>query len=101
MNKNLEEIVEDPMYSAEAGSFSKAAVFIFIGTFIYEAFFTSSNPGQILGGAFLFVGMFVASILVAAPLFFIRKKYSLGLLTDILLIGSVVYFTHVSFQWLF
>lgn len=101
MNKNFKEVTEDPLYSSEAGSFSKVAVFVFIGIFIYEAFFTSASPGLVWGGVFLFAGMFVASIFIAAPLFFIRKKYSLGLLTDILLIGLIIYFTHVVFQWLF
>lgn len=101
MSKTMKEISEEPTYATEASSFSKASIGIFIGTCIYEFFFTSANSGMIWGVVFLLVGIFVVSIIIAAPLFYIRKRYSLGLLTDILLVGLVIYLTHTIFQSLF
>jgi len=89
------------IYEAEAASFSKASLFIFIGTFLYQIFFTTAQPSLVAGVVFFFIGLFVVSILIAAPLMYIRKRYEIGLLTDIVLMVSVIYLTSSLFQYLF
>lgn len=102
MTKNLNDIVSNKNYDAEATVASKAAIFTFIGTFIYEVFFTEASSGLIFGAMFLFIGMFITSIIVAMPLFILKKKFlSLTLIIDVLGFLLVVYLTHVVFQFLF
>jgi|GEM_PF-3541664 len=98
----LSDIANDSNYDKEASSVSKAAVFTFIGTFIYEAFFTDASSGLVFGAVFLFVGMFVASIGISMPFFILIKRFpSFTLVLDILSFVVIIGVTHLAFQGLF
>lgn len=102
MNEKLESIVNDPNYNDEASYASKATLFTFVGTFIYEVFFTEASSGLVFGAVFLFIGMFVTSIGISMPLFILRKKFpSFTLILDTLSFITTVYTTHLAFQFLF
>ncbi len=102
MNTKLNDIVTDKNYDNEASAASKATVFAFIGTFLYEVFFTEASSGLVFGAIFLFVGIFVASIGISMPFFILKKKFpKLTLVLDILSFVVTVYITHLAFQFLF
>lgn len=102
MSTDFKDIVNDPNYSTEATSASKATIFVFIGTFIFELFSIDSSVGLIGGAIFLLVGLFVVSIAISMPLFIMKKKYTkVTLIFDVLGFIITVFVTSVLFQLFF
>lgn len=72
---DVEKIVNDPGYDAEATGASKATIFTFIATFIGCLFYFENTVGIIGGAVFVVVGMFAVSVLISAPTFILKKKF--------------------------
>ncbi len=99
---SLEEAAKDPNYNAAAAAASKAACFAFIGTFLYMLFGTSVSPGLIGGAIFFGVGIFVASLGIAAPLMVARVKApTLSPVAPIANIAITIFATRWVYLWLF
>jgi hypothetical protein len=98
----LKEIVGDPNYNASAMSASKATIFVFVATFGYLALFSGISPGFIGGAAFFFIGIFVVSIVISMPLFFIRAKAPRwGAIFSVADIVLTIFLTRAVYFWLF
>ena len=99
---NLEDVANDPNYDAAASSASKGTTFVFIATCVYLFIFTDSAPGWLGGSTFVFVGMFVVSIAISMPFFFLKSiAPRVSLLTSIAEIAATVFITRAAFLWLF
>jgi len=86
----------------EAAKASKFTIGIFLVTFCYFTFLTDASPGYLAGSGFLIVGMFVVSILIAFPLFFIQ--YQLPRLAPVLMLANTaatIALTSFVYMWLF
>jgi hypothetical protein len=63
---------DHPQSDEAASQLSKNYIFLFACTTIGLMIFSSASPGWVFGAAFLGAGMFAISILVAAPMFWLR-----------------------------
>ena len=98
----LDEIVNDPSYESAAGEASKATIFVFFGTFAYLIFFTDVSPELIGGTIFAVVGMFATSLVIAAPLFLIKRRWPMiALLVNIAEIATTIIVTWAAYMWFF
>lgn len=99
---DLEEITKDSGYDAEASGASKATIFTFIGTFVACLFLFENTAGLISGATFVIVGMFVASLLISAPLFLLKKKYpGASILFGLLDVVITIFATVMVFSYFF
>jgi hypothetical protein len=62
-------------YTVAASAQSKAASFLFIGTFIYLIVTTGISTGIFGGLLFFIIGIFAVSLLIAAPLFLLKVSF--------------------------
>jgi hypothetical protein len=90
-----------PNYAAAASS-AKTTIFVFLATFAYLAFFSGRDaPGLIGGTAFLFIGIFVVSLIISMPLFLLRAKIPrLGWLISIADVALTILLTRAVYLWL-
>ena len=99
---DLKEIAKSPGYDNVASAASKSTIFVFLATFGYLAFFTNTSPGLFGGIAFVTVGIFVISILVAMPLFLLKSKFpKLAAIAVVLNIAITVLLTRFVYLWIF
>jgi len=99
---DLKNIIDDPNYDAHATVASKSTIFTFIATYAYLVFYEGYSPGFIGGGAFFIIGMFVVSLVISMPLFFLGLKFKkLSPIISLVDIGATVALTWFAFIWLF
>ncbi|MDO7597385.1 MAG: hypothetical protein MUR51_06850 [Pseudomonadota bacterium] len=81
---------------------SKSAIFTFIATFIACLFLLDNTASLFTGAIFIFVGMFTASVAVAMPFYFYKKKhlkaYSIVSMIELLL---TIFLTVMFFSYFF
>jgi hypothetical protein len=99
---DIEEIVKQPGYDAAASGASKASILVFALTFAYMVFFSGVSPGIFGGTIFFLIGIFVVSLVVAAPLFLLKSKFpQLALVVSIADIAVTVFLTRFVYLWIF
>jgi hypothetical protein len=62
-------------FYAHSSTGSKRAIFTFIATLIACLLLLDNTAGLFTGAIYVFVGMFTASVAVAMPFYFYKKKY--------------------------
>jgi hypothetical protein len=98
----LSEIVEHPNFDSAASGAAKTTIFVFVATFGYLVFLSGVSPGLIGGAAFFVIGIFAASLLIAAPLFYLRVKLPrLAPLVSIADLAITILVTRAVYLWLF
>lgn len=101
MNK-LQEISSQPDYDAKASSFSKLILATFFISYVYMILTTSSGAGWIGLVAFLLVGLFISSIVIAMPFFLVQRIYpKISIVVVIIGIIATFYITKIVFNWTF
>ncbi len=85
MNK-LQQISSQPDYNAKANSFSKLIMAVFFISYVYMVFTVSGDVGGwIWATLFLIGGLFLTSILIAMPLFILKRLFpSISILITVL-----------------
>lgn len=98
MNK-LQQISSQPDYNAKASSFSKLIMAVFFISYVYMVFTASGNAGSwIWATLFLIGGLFVSSILIATPLFILKRLFpKASVLITILSIVVTFFITKLLF----
>jgi len=101
MNR-LQKISKQPNYDVEASAFSKFIMFIFFISYIYLVFFEGGDPsGWIKATFFFFVGLFISGVLIAMPLFLLKKIFpKFSILINLLAIIITFLITRFFFLWL-
>jgi|SRR5690606_5790468 len=99
---DLKEAVQSPGYEAAASTASKATIFVFIATFAYMTFFSEASSGLVGGVLFFAGGIFIASLVIAMPMFLLKSKApKLSGVVSFLEIAVTIYLTRFAFLWLF
>ena len=99
---DIEEIAKQPGYDLAASDASKATIVVFVAMFVYMVFFSGVSPGLFGGAAFLVVGIFVVSIVVAMPLFLLRSRFpKVTFLASIIDIAVTILLTRFVYLWVF
>jgi hypothetical protein len=97
----LNEYSEQPGYDSVASAHSKAQIFLFIGMSVFKFFSVDYSVGILWGALFVVIGMFVVSILVAAPMLFLKLKTpALSGLFDVFGSGLTLVLTYLAFDFL-
>lgn len=95
----LTDYSEQPGYEAVASSHSKAQIFLFIGMCIFKFVSLDYSISILWGALFVVVGMFAVSILIAAPMLFLKLKApSVAGLVDVLGSGLTLVITYFLFD---
>jgi len=95
-------ITDGPEYDKAAAAFSMSTIAYFLATFVYLVMFSGSKPSFLYGAGFVLAGMFISSIMIAFPLFFI--KYQIPKLAPIIVIANIlltIFVTRAAYLWLF
>jgi hypothetical protein len=101
MNK-LSEISSQPDYDSKASSFSKLIIATFFISFVYMIFTSLNITGWVGLIIFLFVGLFVSSIVIAMPFFIIKKMFpKISIIIVIVSIITTFYITKIVFNYIF
>jgi len=101
MNK-LQEISNHPDYDSKASSFSKLIIAVFFISYVYIIFTNSNNVGWVGIIVFLFAGLFISSIVIAAPFFIIKRIFpKISTIVVIISIITTFFITRVVFNLVF
>ncbi|MFH0854146.1 MAG: hypothetical protein V1891_01505 [bacterium] len=99
---NLQEISSQPDYNAKASSFSRSIITTFIISLVYLIFTTSNHINWLGIVVFLFVGLFISSIVIAMPFFMIKRLFpKISIIITIVSIITTFYVTKIIFDWSF
>jgi hypothetical protein len=99
---DIEEIAKQPGYDSAASGASVKTIGVFVATFVYMVFFSGVSPGLFGGAAFLVVGIFVVSIVIAMPLFLLKSKFpKVAFLASIIDIAVTIFLTRFVYLWIF
>jgi hypothetical protein len=101
-NKQKERAVTESRFYAHTSTGSQKAIFVFIATFIACLFLLDNSADPFTGSIFVFVGMFTASVAVAMPFYFYKKKhlnvYSIVSMIELLV---TIFLTVMFFSYFF
>ena len=100
---SLSEIADDPRYDTAATAASKSTIAWFLCVSAYMTFFSGAPaPGWLGGAAFLGAGIFVVSVLIAMPLFLLRRKVPRLWLVFVIADAAItIVGTRAAYLWLF
>ena len=98
MNK-LQQISSQPDYNEKASSFSKLIMAVFFIAYVYMVFTASGDTGSWIWVAlFLLGGLIVSGILIASPLFILKRLFpEVSVLITILSIIVTFFITKTLF----
>ncbi|HEC58764.1 hypothetical protein LCGC14_0468010 [marine sediment metagenome] len=65
----------EPQFYSHTSTGSKKAIFTFITTFIVCLFLLNNTARVFTGTIFVFAGLFIASVAIAMPFYFLKKKH--------------------------
>lgn len=98
----FETIVNKSNYESSASSYSKYIITVFFISSFYMMFTNSHSVGWIGFIVYLFVGMFLSSILIALPFYFLERIFvKIGLFISIISIIVTFFAVKISFEWIF
>lgn len=98
----LKKIADGEQYDKAATSMSLATISYFFATFGYLFFFSTIRPSLVTGVAFILIGMFAVSLLIAFPLFYIKFQIpKLSIVIVLLNIILTIFITKTTYLWLF